>query len=469
MTAGKAAMHILKEKNFFKSILDNMQIGVLVTDANGYIIYANNTYTQFLSTDDLDKIIGKYITDVIETSRLHVVAKTGQAEINYPHQHKDLGFLVQRIPIKQKGKVIAVLALVLFDNATTALKLGEKCANLESKLKNYQKELGSIHRTIYDFDSIIGVSSAMRAAKAEAIQEATNDLPVLLTGESGTGKELFAQSIHHASARKHYPFVQVNCAAIPKDLLESELFGYAKGAFTGASKKGKLGKFELANMGTIFLDEIGDMPIEMQPKILRVLEMKEVERIGSNLQTPSDFRVIAATNQDMESLMKSGLFRRDLYFRLNVVPINIKPLRHRTEDILPLAYHFIQNIIKGPAGKGIHILSDAQNALLAYKWPGNGREVLHTMERILVATKQNPIDISDLPEYFHYSDNLPARNKGAMLNDYLQKAEKYAIKQALIEADNNKTKAADILGIHRTILYRKMKKLKISLQSSIAR
>ncbi len=457
-----AAMHILEEKDFFKSILDVMQIGVVVSDANGYVIYSNETYAQFLNTER-DYIIGKYATDVVENSRLHVVAKTGQTEINYPHRHKGVGYLVHRIPIKKEGKVIAVLGLILFDSATTAVKLSEKCSFLESKLKNFQEELGSIHRTMYDFDSIIGKSPAMKLARDEAIQAATNDLPVLITGESGTGKELFAQSIHQASARKTFPFVQVNCAAIPKDLLESELFGYAKGSFTGADKKGKPGKFELANMGTIFLDEIGDMPLEMQPKILRVLEMKEVERIGSHTVTPSDFRVIAATNQDMESLMKSGLFRRDLYFRLNVVPIQIKPLRERMEDILPMAYHFIEKTIKGPAGKGIRILSEAEKALLNYNWPGNGRELLHTIERILVTTGTRSIDISDLPEYFHYSETIPIRDKGAMLNDYLKKAERYAIKQALLESGNNKTKAADVLGIHRTILYRKLKKLNISL------
>ncbi len=462
MTEKKAAMHLFREKDFFKTVLDAMQIGVVVSDVNGYIIYSNVTYSNFLNTD-LHQIIGKYATDVVENSRLHIVAKTGQTEINYPHRHNGVGYLVHRIPIKQNGKVFAVLGLILFDNATTAVKLSERCSLLESKLKNFQEELGTIHRTMYNFDNILGKSQAMRSVKTEATQAATNDLPVLITGESGTGKELFAQSIHQSSARKTFPFVQVNCAAIPKDLLESELFGYTKGSFTGANRKGKPGKFELANMGTIFLDEIGDMPLEMQPKILRVLEMKEVERIGSNAMTPSDFRVIAATNQDMEGLMKSGLFRRDLYYRLNVVPIHIKPLRERVEDILPMAYHFIQKIIKGPAGKGIRILSDAEKALTNYKWPGNGRELLHAVERTLVSTKNRPIDISDLPEYLHYSETLPIRDKGALLNDYLKKAERYAIKQALHEADNNKTKAADILGIHRTILYRKIKKLNIPL------
>lgn len=455
-------MTLVQDNIFFKSILDHMQVGVIVSDVTGHIIYCNETYAQFLNTS-LDTIIGKHATDVVANSRLHIVAKTGQAEINYPHKHKDIVYIVQRIPIKKEGKVIAVLALVLFDNAATASKLAEKCSLLESKLKNFQKELGQIHRTKYDFDSIIGKSPIMLNAKHEAVQAATNDLPVLLTGESGTGKELFAQSIHSASSRKAFPFVQVNCAAIPRDLLESELFGYAKGSFTGASKKGKPGKFELAHMGTIFLDEIGDMPLEMQPKILRVLEMKEVERIGSHKVVPSDFRVIATTNQNMEILMKSGLFRRDLFYRLNVVPIKIRPLRERVEDILPMAYHFIQKTIKGPAGKAIRILSNAEKALLNYNWPGNGRELLHTMERILVTTKTNPIDLPDLPEYFHYSETIPKQNKGVRLHAYLKKAERLAIKQALIKARNNKTKAADILGIHRTILYRKMKKLNISL------
>lgn len=462
MSSKTADMHILKEKNFFKSILDIMQIGVVVSDANGYVIYSNDTYAQFLNVN-LDQIIGKYATDVVENSRLHIVAKTGHPEINYPHKHKGVGYLVHRIPIKQEGKVLAVLGLILFDNASTAVKLSEKCSFLESKLKNYQEELGAIHRTMFDFDCIIGESPSMRTTKAEAIQAATNDLPVLITGESGTGKELFAQSIHQASARKLYPFVQVNCAAIPKDLLESELFGYSKGAFTGASRKGKLGKFELAHMGTIFLDEIGDMPLEMQPKILRILERKEVERVGSHTLTPTDFRVIVATNQDMTGLMKSGLFRRDLYYRLNVIPIHITPLRERIEDILPMAYYFIQKTIKGPAGKGIRILSDAEKALIQYKWPGNGRELLHTMERVLLTTKTQDIEFKNLPEYLRYSETLPMRNKGALLTEYLQKAEKYAIEQALVEADNNKTRAADSLGIHRTILYRKMKKLHISL------
>ncbi len=460
MSKTGSAMHLLEKRGFFKQLVENMHIGVIVSDANGYVIYSNQTYANFLNIEVSD-IIGKYVTDVVENSRLHVVAKTGQTEINHPHKHNGVGYIVHRIPLKEDGKIIAVMGLILFNNATTALALSEKCAFLESKLKNFQEELATIHRTKYDFDSIVGQSREMLDAKSIAIQAATNDLPVLITGESGTGKELFAQAIHHAGARKTFPFVQVNCAAIPRDLLESELFGYAGGSFTGAAKKGKPGKFEIANMGTIFLDEIGDMPIEMQAKLLRVLEMKEVERIGSNAVTPLDFRVIAATNQDLENLMKSGLFRRDLFFRLNVVPLHIKPLRERVDDILLMAHHFIQNIKKGPTGKGIRILSEAKKALETYDWPGNGRELLHTMERILVSTGTKSIDLSDLPEYFHFFENIPIRNKGSKLSDYLNHAEKYAIKKALSEAGNNKTDAVKILGVHRTLLYRKMKILNI--------
>ena len=461
MDTTSAAMHHLLKKDFFKKIVEAMKIGVIVSDVNGYVIYSNRTYADFVNID-IDEIVGKYVTDVVENSRLHIVAQTAQAEVNYPHKHNGVGYLVHRIPIKEDGKIIAVLGLILFNNATTAMALSEKCAYLESKLKNFQEELADIHRTKYTFDSIIGDSKEMQEVISVAIQAATNDLPVLITGESGTGKELFAQAIHHASARKTFPFVQVNCAAIPKDLLESELFGYAKGSFTGAARKGKPGKFEIANMGTIFLDEIGDMPIEMQAKLLRVLEMKEVERIGSNTVITSDFRVIAATNQDLENLMKSGQFRRDLYFRLNVVPIHIKPLRARVEDILPMAHHFIQQIKKGPTGKGIRILSNARKAMETYDWPGNGRELLHTMERVLVSTGTQSIDISDLPEYFHYIKNMPARSGKSKLSDYLKDAETYAIKKALAEAGNNKTEAAKILGIHRTLLYRKMKLLDIA-------
>ena len=446
--------------NFFKTLFDNMQIGVIVADSEGFIIYINQTYARFLDID-VKGALGLHATELVSNTRLHIVAKTGQAEINYPHKHKGTGYLVHRVPIKENGVVVAVLGLVLFDSATTAIQLAEKLSYLEEKLKQYQKTLSTIHQAIYSFDQIIGSSASFIGAKKEAAQAATTSLPVLITGESGTGKELFAHAIHQASARSAYPFVKVNCAAIPKDLLESELFGYEKGAFTGADPKGKIGKFEIAHMGTIFLDEIGDMPMEMQPKLLRVLEMKEVERLGSNKTVHTDFRVIAATNQDIETFTRSGMFRSDLYYRLNAIQIILEPLRKRKEDIVPLAYHFIQHAEKGPTGKGVRFRSKVRQAMENYDWPGNGRELKYFTERLLFKADKALIEYSDLPSHIKTHSELSHHEKGTSLRDYLKKAEKIAILEALADADNNKTKAADILGIHRTLLYRKMRQLGI--------
>ncbi len=447
--------------SFFKTLFDNMQIGVIVTDGAGVVIYINQTYARFLSID-AEKALGIHATELVSNTRLHIVAQTGQAEINYPHKHKGTGYLVHRVPISHNGVVVAVLGLVLFDNATTAIQLAEKLSYLEEKLKQYQKKLSAIHQAMYSFEQIIGDSQSFQKAKKEAFQAATTGLPVLIRGESGTGKELFAHAIHQASARSGYPFVRINCAAIPKDLLESELFGYEKGAFTGADPKGKIGKFEIAHMGSIFLDEIGDMPIEMQPKLLRVLEMKEVERLGGNKTIHSDFRVIAATNQDIEKLIKSGMFRSDLFYRLNAIQINIEPLRKRKEDIVPLAYHFIQHAEKGPTGKGVRFRSKVKQAMEKYDWPGNGRELRYFTESLLFRTDKALIDYSDLPNHIKALSEHSHHKKGTSLRNHLKKAEKIAIQQALVEADYNKTKAADILGIHRTLLYRKMKVLGLS-------
>lgn len=447
---------------FFKNLVENMEIGVIIGDIEGNIIFINRTYARFLDID-IQSSLGKHITEVITNSRIHIVARTGIAEINYPHKYKDTGFLVHRIPIREKGRVIAVVGMVLFDSATTVTKLAEKLDRLESKIVDVQKELATVHTARFSFDHIVGKSPLFTRIKHEAINAAGTDMPVLITGESGTGKELFAHAIHNASDRRHFPFIRVNCAALPRDLLEAELFGYEKGSFTGANPKGKPGKFELAHLGTIFLDEIGDMPVEMQPKLLRVLELKEFERVGGVAPVSSDFRIVAATNQDLDSLMKTGQFRRDLYFRLNGIPIVIDPLRNRVEDVIPLAYHFVQKMVKGPSGKGIRIHLNACKALERYDWPGNARELLHVTQRALYQSKFETIKPENLPEYLYHSTAFPRRGDAASLNDYMRSAERFLIEQTLRQADGNKTNAAELLGIHRTLLYRKMKILGIDL------
>jgi len=459
---GAPVSNPIEKLGFFENLVENMEIGVIICDTDGKIIYINNTYARFLDID-IPSSMGKHATEVITNSRLHIVAKTGIAEVNYPHKYKDTGFLVHRIPLRERGCIIAVVGMVLFDSATTATQLAEKLDRLESKIVDVQKELAHVHTPKFSFESIVGKSLSLKSVKREAVNAAGTDMPVLITGESGTGKELFAHAIHNASDRRDFPFIRVNCAALPKDLLEAELFGYEKGSFTGADPKGKPGKFELAHLGTIFLDEIGDMPLEMQPKLLRVLELKEFERVGGVALISSDFRIIAATNQNLESLMKTGQFRRDLYFRLNGVPIRIDPLRNRRDDVIPLAYHFIEKTIKGPSGKGIRIHSEAKKMLESYDWPGNARELLHVIQRALYESGYETVKPENLPDYLYHSAAFPKRSDLTSLNNYMRSAERYFIEQTLRQVAGNKTKAAEILGIHRTLLYRKMKLLGILL------
>ena len=450
---------------FFKTLLDNMQIGVIVTDQNGIVTYINKTYCRFLSIDG-EKAIGQHARALVPNTRLHIVVETGEAEINRPHRHEGTGYLVHRLPIRENGSIVAVLGLVLFDNADTAVQLAMELSRLEEKLRLYQKKVSSIHRATYSFEHIIGASVSLQNTKKEAARAAATSLPVLIKGESGTGKELFAHAIHQASSRSGYPFVKINCAAIPRDLLEAELFGYDRGAYTGADPKGKVGKFELAHRGSIFLDEIGDLPLDMQPKLLRVLEMKEVEQLGGNKTVSSDFRVIAATNQNFETLVKSGMFRADLYYRLHGMEITIAPLRKRKEDIIPLAYHFLQHVEKGPTGKGVRFCSRARRALESYEWPGNGRELRYFAESRLFKASHPLVEFDDLPNHIRSISDRSRHYTGTSLRDYLMAAEKCAIQEALAEAGENKSRAAGILGIHRTLLYRKMRKLGLPGASS---
>lgn len=456
---------LIQKKGFFRKLLDNMHVGVIVSDHEGYIVYINDTYARFLGIDP-EVETGKHATDVISNTRLHIVAKTGMAEVNYPHDFKGRGFLVHRVPIKERGKVIAVLGLVLFDSASTASRLANKVSFLESKLSLYENELISLRSTRYTIDSIVGVSSAVRDIKRHVLKASATDLPVVITGESGTGKELIAQAIHHASSRRPYPFVRVNCAAIPRDLFESELFGYEKGAFTGARTSGKPGKFELAQHGSIFLDEIGDLPFEMQPKLLRVLEDKEFERLGGTSLVKADFRLLAATNHNLEQMMEKKRFREDLFYRLNVITLHIPPLRQRREDIIPAANHLLKRIAHDSGLSEVGIDTQAQEVLTNYDWPGNVREISNVLESVASYLERDTIYLCDLPLYIYRRRESSADSNRTSLKDVQGTAEKDAILFALNSANFNKARAAGLLGIHRSLLYKKMKKYNLPLDSN---
>jgi len=351
----------------------------------------------------------------------------------------------------------------------TYLIVGEEYKILESNFK-YSKvfiftDINSLKHKIFSatttkenmgLKDIIGESLSMKILKSKVKKIAQSSSTVLITGESGTGKELFARAIHMESRRSNNPFVAINCAAIPDTLLESELFGYVKGAFTGADPKGKIGKLEFANSGTLFLDEIGDMPLYLQAKLLRVLEQKEVVRLGSNKPISVDVRVIAATNKNLEKLIEEGTFREDLYYRLNVLPLNIPPLRERKEDIRILTDHFVSKYATLFKKRVMGFDNDVWDFLYKYDWPGNVRELENTVEYMINMLDQNGIiSVSLIPQKVRMDINKH--------NDLfpLKKIEIDLIKHALDLYGNNvigKQQAADALGIGIATLYRKIKK-----------
>ena len=451
-----------KQLDMYRLIFDSIYNGALVTDEKGYITHFNKPYGEFLGVNPADQI-GNHCTDSVENSRMHIVAETGKPEINQSHRIIGQNMVVQRIPIRKDGRVIAVFGQVMFKDVRDVRKLATELSLLESKVKLYEEELINLRSTRYTFDSIIGSSQAIKSLKIEALRAAANQFPVLISGESGTGKELFAQAIHHAGPRRVYPFVRINCAAIPKDLLESELFGYEKGAFTGADPSGKPGKFELARHGTVFLDEIGDLPLEMQPKLLRVIEDKEFERIGSTKIIQSDFRIIAATNQNLEQMLIDNRFRKDLFYRLNVIPLHIPPLRERKSDILPTARHLLKQMAREANLREKKIDGEAEKSLTNYGWQGNVRELSNVLERAMSTLEGDTIRLQHLPFYVYRSHRKFPEHHQSPLKDVQTRTEKEAILYILKETNNNKARAAKMLGIHRTLLYKKMSKYKIPL------
>ena len=447
-----------KERNVtevLRTILDIAYDGIVVVDKNGFITMLSNAYAKFLGTSEAESI-GKHVTEVIENTRMHLVVKSGIPEVADLQKIKGNYMIATRIPIIKDGEVSGAVGKVLFRNVNDLDNFYKKINQMEKQLEQYKGELNRINKSKYSFESIIGESEELNRVKLLCSRVALTDSTVLLIGESGTGKELFAHAIHNSSKRADNAFVKVNCAAIPSELLESELFGYEEGSFTGAKKGGKIGKFELAHNGTIFLDEIGDMPIHMQVKLLRVLQEKEIEKIGGMSPRGIDVRVIAATNKNLEQMVKEGSFREDLYYRLNVHSLIIPPLRERIQDIKLLAYHFVDKI-GNQYNKYIEKISDrAMDYLQSYSWPGNIRELENVIERSIgVMDRSIIIKLEHLPTKITGNDFAKDLKS---LNEILNDAEKQAIMDSLRICENNRSKAAKILNISRSSLYEKMSK-----------
>ena len=445
--------------NMIEDILNYAYEGYVLVDPEGLIVKMN--YEKLLGIKEEDAI-GKPVEDILENSRMHIVVKTGVKEIRDVQRMQGHDMITNRIPIIKDNKVIGAVGTVLFKDISEVKELAHQLLDLQSKINKYKGEIERIQGTKYSFHSITTRNPKMEYWKKIGERAADTNSTVLITGESGTGKELFAHAIHRASYRKEEAFIAINCAAIPKDLLESELFGYDGGAFTGAKKEGKIGKFELASGGTIFLDEIGNMPMDMQVKLLRVLEAKEFERVGGNTRKILDSRIIAATNENIEEQIDEGKFREDLYYRLNVIPIEIPPLRDRIEDIEILANDLLENLLEDMKISKKTLSKASIKILESYNWPGNVRELRNILERGINLCSGKEILPEHLPERF---TNKMAHNfkDGTieLLVDLVGTAEREAIERALILTKGNKSLAAKELGIHRTALYKKLDKYEI--------
>jgi DNA-binding NtrC family response regulator len=366
-----------------------------------------------------------------------------------------------------RGSVEAI-KMGAFDYISKPVKSDEILIVVEKALKYRQLERENILlkqqlRKKYRFENFIGDSKPIQKVFELIERVADTDSTVLITGESGTGKELIAKAIHYNSYRRDNPMVVINCGAIPEELLESELFGHEKGAFTGAHKM-RVGRFELANGGTIFLDEIGDMSPNLQVKLLRVLQEQKFERVGGTRTLEIDVRIIAATNKNLISAVNKGTFRQDLYYRLNVIPIKVPPLRHRTEDIPLLVDFFMKKFKKQKRKRICEFAQDAVGCLLEYSWPGNVRELENLIERLVILSNGDTIEIEDIPESIKgkaskvESVEVRIPNNGIVFDQAVEEYEKKLILQALSETNWVKTKAAKLLNINRTTLIEKMKK-----------
>ena len=445
-------------KNIVSQILKMTSDGFIITDTEGNVREINKQYADFFGKSR-SEIIGKSILNIIPNSKMIDIVKHKFSEEDAVHKYidgeaKGNSVIVSRSYVEDEdGNVVAGVAQVKFKVQTLAV--AKKLMNEYEELEYYREEFQNQNRV----DNIIGSDTKFREIVKECLKVAKTDIPVLLTGETGTGKEVMAKALHTNRLRYDKPFVSINCAAIPFELLESELFGYMDGAFTGAKRGGKKGKFQLANGGTIFLDEIGDMPSSMQAKLLRVLQEKEIEPLGSEKSIPLDVRVVAATRQDLEAKMKDGSFREDLYYRLSVFNIHIPPLRERGGDSLELAEFFLDEL--NHKYKTYKTFSKAVKAyFLKYQWPGNVREVNNVVQSAYAISTENIIDINDIPARMLQQEkpaiNLDKNKKslGQMVDDY----EKDVILELLKKHKGNCLEAAKEAGIHKSNFYRKLQK-----------
>ena len=478
----------------------NASEGMMLVDRQARVVWINEQYKRFLPALGFEReedFVGHPVSKVVQNTQMHQVLETGKPILIDLLTNRAGTFVVSRIPLRDgAGQVIGALGIVLFDHPETTLQpLIEKFALLQRDLDDARRELatqrlktGKQRQSKYTFASFIGLSPAAVEVKRQARRAAQSTSPVLLLGETGTGKELLAHAIHAASNRSAGPFISVNIAAVPDTLLEAEFFGFAPGAFTGADRKGRDGKFRLADGGTLFLDEIGDMPMALQSKLLRALQEGEIEPLGSNKLIPFDARVIAATSRDLQQLVRSGQFREDLFYRLNVLPIRVPPLRERRGDIAALLEVLGEDVALRSGLPPPELAPSALALLEAQPWRGNIRELRNVLEQVAMRSDSNRIEVEALEAVLREGGMTPLAvavpsvaeiprpvapdSFGAALphpdsllrplDVQVAELEARAITATLQACKGNKLAAAKQLGISRAKLYDRLENVSVS-------
>jgi PAS domain S-box-containing protein len=476
---GQVVMDFVGSVDFAYDVIEHMLSdpfdAMTIVDDKKRLVYISPVHEAFFGLRH-GEANGKPVREVIENTRLDRVVETGRPEIGEIQRMRGMERIVSRVPIKRDGKLVGAVGRVMFKGPERLEKIARRLNRLEEDVEFYRREAAVLRERTYGLEHLIGESPAMRKLRSDIIKIAPLEIPVLVTGESGTGKELVAHSLHQLSPRRDSAMVMVNAAALPATLVEAELFGYEPGAFTGANKKGHKGKFEQAAGGTIFLDEIGDMPLDVQVKLLRVLQDRRVERIGSDRAHEVDFRLIAATNCDLRRLVTEAKFRLDLYYRISAIVIDVPPLRKRISDIPNLAQYFLTGIAERHARPVPRFEPDALSYLMEQRWPGNIRQLRHEIERAFVFAEDGVISADILAQYGDSWDQRTTEEPEVVapsmsqplddvtydvdiqepttMQDAIAKIETQVVRQSMTRHKGNKKRVAAELGISRSYLYK---------------
>ena len=444
--------------------------GLVIVDADANIVWMNDSYPRHLGIADPQSLIGQAIEAAIPNSMMRQVVETGRPIMLDIMDFGSESFVVTRLPLHDaNGRIVGAVGFMLYDDPRSLAPVVARYQQLRAELADTQRRLAEARRTRYTFASFVGVSPVCLELKQAARRAARTTSPVLILGETGTGKELLAQAIHAAGPRAEAPFVAVNIAAVPETLLEAEFFGVAPGAYTGAERRGRDGKFKLADGGTLFLDEIGDMSLALQAKLLRTLQEREVEPVGSNRLLPVDVRVIAATSRDLEAMVAAGQFRADLFYRLNVISLVTPPLRQRLDDLPALSEYLADAVCREQRLPPRLLTAAAIERLRRHDWPGNVRELANILERALLMSDGDSLDAADLDRLMPASRPVAAGQAAAeSLEAAVARAERAAIQAALRDSLGNKAQAAKLLGISRAALYEKIAALGLDVRGERA-